>query len=214
MAEPTTADLAKLIQTLSASISDLQGQVVALQQERPAAAFFSGSRGSGHDNQHGDRPPHFQKLYFPKFDGKSDPLAFLNHCESYFHQQRIAAEEQVWMASYNLEANAQMWFIQVQQDKDTPSGHSFSELLNLRFGPTIRSNPLGELMACKRTGSVAEYKDRFEALFPRVGTLLEAQRVQAFMAGLLPPLSLDIELHNPQSLVVAMCIAQKLELRE
>jgi hypothetical protein len=52
-------------------------------------------------------------LDFPKFDGKSDPLAFLNRCESYFHQQRIATEEQVWMASYNLEGGAQMWYIQV-----------------------------------------------------------------------------------------------------
>jgi hypothetical protein len=214
MAEPTNAELAKLIQTLAASVSALQGQVAALQQERPAAASFSGSRGSGNGEQHGDRPPRFQKLDFPKFDGKSDPLAFLNRCESYFHQQRIVAEEQVWMASYNLEGGAQMWFIQVQQDEGTPSWRRFSELLNLRFGPPIRSNPLGELMACKRTGTVAEYQDRFEALLPRAGTLSEPQRVQAFTAGLQPPLSIDVELHNPQSLVIAMSLARKLELRE
>ena len=69
-------------------------------------------------------------------------------------------------------------------------------------------------MACKRTSSVAEYQKRFEALLPRVGTLTEAQRVQAFMAGLQPPLSLDVEVHNPQSLVIAMSLARKLELRE
>ena len=61
------------------------------------------------------------------------------------------------MASYNLEDGAQMWFLQVQQDEGTPSWHRFSKLLNLRFGPPIHSNPLGELMACKRTCSVAEY---------------------------------------------------------
>jgi len=44
MAEPTTTDLAKLIETLSASISNLQGQVAALQQKRPPAGTFSGSR--------------------------------------------------------------------------------------------------------------------------------------------------------------------------
>ena len=88
------------------------------------------------------------------------------------------------MASYNLEDGAQMWFIQVQQDEGTPSWCRFSELLNLRFGPPIRSNPLGELMACKRTSSVAEYQNRFEALLPHASTLMEAQRVQAFMVGL------------------------------
>jgi hypothetical protein len=51
------------------------------------------------------------------------------------------------MALYNLEGGAQTWFIQVQQDEGTPSWHRFTELLNLRFGPQIRSNPLGELMA-------------------------------------------------------------------
>ena len=96
---------------------------------------------------------------------------------SAFHQQRIAAEEQVWMASYNLEAGAQMWYLQVQQDEGTPSWRRFSELLNLRFGPSIRSNPLGELMAYKRIGSVSEYQDRFEALLHHVGALTEAQRV-------------------------------------
>ena len=116
---------------------------------------------------------------------------------SYFHQLRIAAEEQVWMVSYNLEAGAQMWYLQVQQDEGTPSWRRFSELLNLRFGPPIQSNPLGELMACKRIGSVSEYQDRFEALLHHVGTLMEAQRVQAFTAGLRPPLILDVEIHNP-----------------
>ena len=111
MFKPTTTDLAKLIQTLMAFVSAFQGQVAALQQERPAIASFSVSKGSGKGEQHDDRPPRFQKLDFPKFDGKSDPLAFLNRCDSYFHQQRIAAEEQVWMASYNLEGGAQMWFI-------------------------------------------------------------------------------------------------------
>jgi hypothetical protein len=37
---------------------------------------------------------------FPKYDGKPDPLAFINQCE-----------EKAWMAPYNLEDIAQMWFI-------------------------------------------------------------------------------------------------------
>lgn len=118
------------------------------------------------------------------------------------------------MASYNLEGGGQMWYIQVQNEEGMASWRRFSELLNLRFGPPIRSNPLDELMACKWTGTVAEYQDRFEALLPRVSALTEAQKVQAFTAGLQPLLSLDVEMHNPQSLVIAMSMARKLELRE
>jgi hypothetical protein len=51
-------------------------------------------------------------------------------------------------------------------------------------------------------------------LLPRAGHLSETQKVQIFTAGLQPPLSLDVEIHNPQSLVVAMSLARKLELRD
>ena len=79
---------------------------------------------------------------FPRYDGKSDPLIFLNRCESYFHQQRIMEEEKVWMASYNLEDGAQMWYIQVQTDEGTPSWRRFKELINLRGGPRLSSSSL------------------------------------------------------------------------
>ncbi|SPT20639.1 unnamed protein product [Triticum aestivum] len=118
------------------------------------------------------------------------------------------------MASYNLEGSAQLWYMQVQRDEGTPPWRRFSELLNLRFGPPLLTNPLGELMACKRTMSVVDFQERFEALLPRAGILSETQKVQIFTAGLQPPLSLDVEIHNPQSLAVAMSLARKLELRD
>ena len=59
----------------------------------------------GSGEHHNDRPPRFQKLDFSRYDGKTDPLGFINRCESYFHQQHIM-EEKVWMASYNLEGKA------------------------------------------------------------------------------------------------------------
>ena len=70
-------------------------------------------------------------------------------------------EEKVWMALYNLKDGAQLWYYQVQQDEGTPSWRRFTELLHLRFGPPLRSNPLGELAACHRTGTVEEYQDQF-----------------------------------------------------
>ena len=153
MAEPTTAYLAKMIKALTATVASLQSSVTALQKDKSSSSW--GADG-GHDGQHhNDRPPMFQKMDFPKFDGKSDPLAFINRCESFFHQQRIA-EEKVWMASYNLEGTAQLWYMQVQRDEGTPSWRRFTELLNLRFGPPLRANPLGELMACKRTASIVD----------------------------------------------------------
>jgi hypothetical protein len=88
MASPSNADLANLIAQLTTSLTTLQAEVGELRRER--GTILSGSRFT---ELQGERPPRFQKLDFPKFDGKSDPLAFLNRCESYFHQQRIATEE-------------------------------------------------------------------------------------------------------------------------
>lgn len=117
------------------------------------------------------------------------------------------------MASYNLEDGAQLWYMQIQREEGTPSWRRFSELLNTRYGPPLRSNPLGELAACKREGSVINYQNRFEALLPRAGTLSERQKVQLFTVGLQPPLSYDVEVLNPQTLAVAMSLARTLELR-
>ena len=83
-------------------------------------------------------------------------------------------EEKVWMASYNLEDGAQMWYIQVQADEGTPSWRKFKELLNLQFGPPLRAAPLFELADYRHTGTLVEYQDRFQALLPRAGHLDEA----------------------------------------
>lgn len=118
------------------------------------------------------------------------------------------------MASYNLEDGAQLWYIQFQRDEGTLTWRRFTEVLNTRFGPPLRSNPLGELVNCHRTTTVDDFQGRFEALLPRAGTLSECQKVWLFTNGLRPPLSMDVEIHNPQTLAVAMSLARKIELRD
>jgi hypothetical protein len=86
--------------------------------------------------------------------------------------------------------------------------------LNLRYGPPLRAAPLAELAECRRTGTVVEYQDLFQALLPRAGPLTEAQRVQLFTGGLQPPLSIDVRIQNPQSLAAAMSLARQFKLRE
>ena len=103
-----TAALQATLDSLVASIRTLQTSVEAnalaiqrLDSARPPPGGSSSSAHSRSGEHHQDRPPRFQKLDFLCYDGKSDPLIFINRCESYFHQQRIM-EEKVWMASYNL----------------------------------------------------------------------------------------------------------------
>jgi hypothetical protein len=90
----------------------------------------------GSGEHHNDRLPRFQKMNFPKFDGKSDLLVFINRCKSYFHLRRIN-EEKVWMAAYNLLDTAQLWYVQVERDERTPPWRRFTEFLHLRFSPPL-----------------------------------------------------------------------------
>jgi hypothetical protein len=90
----------------------------------------------------------------------------------------------------------------------------FKELLNLRFGPAVRSAPLFELSECRHIGTVEEYSNRFQTLLPRAGRLDQEQRVQLYTDGLLPPLSHQVRVHAPASLAEAMILARQLELVE
>jgi len=51
-------------------------------------------------------------------------------------------EEKVWMAARNLEDDARVWFLQVQQDEGTPVWRRFTKLLPLRFGSPPSCNLL------------------------------------------------------------------------
>jgi hypothetical protein len=206
----TIENLAKAVQALQAATEANAKAIQALSTDRSSSAGHRQPTGEHHN----ERPPRFQKMDFPRYDGKSDPLIFINDCESYFHQQRTMVEEKVWMASYNLEDVAQLWYMQLQEDEGTPRWGRFKDLLNLRFGPPLRAAPLFELAECRRSGTVEEYSNRFQALLPRTWRLDETQRVQLYTGGLLPPLSHAVRIHNPETLAAAMSLARQIELME
>ena len=87
------------------------------------------------------------------------------------------------------------------------------EYVNLRFGPPIRSNSLGELMNLRRSGSVEEYQRRFLALLCRCTDLTMQHQIDLFTAGLGQPLSSDVELQRPNNLQMAMSLARAYERR-
>jgi hypothetical protein len=122
MGDDTTIDeLPNLIRALTTKV--IQPKVDGFQKDHSSSG--SSGPGGGFGEHHNNRPPRFHKLDFPKFGGKSDPLTFINRCESFFHQQHIVEEEKVWMASFNLQDAAQLWYIQIQHEKGTPQRWRF-----------------------------------------------------------------------------------------
>ena len=186
----------------------------AAMKDKPASASKKVGDVRQPEGQRGHDPYlQHRKWDFPRFDGSVDPMLFINKCESYFRHHRTLGEERVRMASYHLDDVAQLWYSQLEEDDGAPSWGRFKDFLNERFGPPLRSAPLFELSECRRTGSV-EYSNRFQTLLPRAGRLDEAQRVQLFTGGLLPPLSHAVRIHNPTTLAAAMSLARQVELLE
>ena len=78
----------------------------------------------------------------------------------------------------------------------------------MRFGPSIRHNPLGELKELRQTETAEEYQRNFLAIFCRAEHLQPRQQVQLFTPGLEEPIRTDVELQNPASLQMAMALAR------
>lgn len=89
-----------------------------------------------------------------------------------------------------------------------------STFLHMRFRKPLRSNPLGELVACRRSGTIVDYQDRFLALLTHAGPLTESQQVQLFIVGLAQHISIDVQLQGPQSLEITVSLAHAYERRD
>lgn len=213
MSEPSITDVLESLKALTTKISAMEADLTAMKAKSTSPLDSIDSRRS-----EVWREPNFtfkhKRWDFPRFDGTTEPLLFLNKCEAYFRQYQTMSVECVAIAGYHLEALAQLWFTQLQEDEGAPPWGHFKDLVNLRFGPPLRLAPLFELFESKRTSTVEEYSNRFQALLPRTGRLDEKQCVELFTGGLLPPLSHTIQIHNPEMLGAAMSLARQVELLE
>jgi hypothetical protein len=94
---------------------------------------------------------HRPKLNFPRYDGETDPLPWLNRCKSYFRGTHTMLAEQVWLASLHMDEVAAEWYYALERHYGILPWAQFAKFVNLRFGPPIRSNPLNELKELHRT---------------------------------------------------------------
>lgn len=121
------------------------------------------------------------------------------------------ASDKVWLASYHLTGVAQQWYYQMEHD-GVLSWPRFADFVNMRFGPPIRSYPLGELTRLRRMGSVEAYQRQFLSLLCRTEPLSPLQQVQLFTVGLDNPLKTNVELQHTANLQTAMSLARAYEL--
>jgi hypothetical protein len=166
---------------------------------------------------------HRPKLKFPRYDGETDPLPWLNRCESYFKGMRTMAAEQVWLASLHLDGAAAEWYYSLEREYGMLPWTRFAQFVNPRFGlaqfvnlcfgPPIRFNPLGELKALQKIGMVEEYQRHILMLLCRCDGLSPDHQMNLFTAGLGEPLTSDVEMQRPNDLQVVISLAKAFERR-
>jgi hypothetical protein len=147
------------------------------------------------------------------YDGKEDPLGWLNRCEHFFRAQRTRDADKVWLASFHMTGPTQHWYFMLERDTGEVPWQSFKALCQQRFGPAVGINHLADLARLPFRGSVAEYQDAFLAKMAHAGYLSPEQQVRLFTGGLPDAIRVDVELQAPQDLQRAMALARAYEQR-
>ncbi|WVZ76818.1 LOW QUALITY PROTEIN: hypothetical protein U9M48_024749 [Paspalum notatum var. saurae] len=161
---------------------------------------------------HAPPTPHYHKLSFTTFDGREDPVGWLNRCKSFFRNQRALEADKVWLATYHLTGAAQQWYLMLERNEPGISWPRFKALCQQRFGPPLRSNTLGEVARLPFHSTVEDYQERFLALLYHAELVPPPhQQAQLFTAGLPGRLRVDVELCAPADLQQAMALARAYE---
>ena len=176
--------------------------------------FRAGSEDMTEGTNRGFLIPRYSKLEFPSYDGREDPLVWLRRCEQFFLSQRTPTEDRVGLAAFHLTGEAQLWYYQIEQEDPDINWEGFKFQCNIRFGPPLSNNPLGELSNLKQRGSVEEYQRQFQSLLARTTDLKPNQQVSLFTAGLVESLRIEVELHQPGNLGIAMNLARAFERKQ
>ena len=117
--------------------------------------------------------PRFHKLTFPTFDGKTDPLGWLNKCEQFFRGQHTRENTKVWLASFHLTEGAQQWYDMLERDAGGVHNipwPTFRSLCQQRFGPALGTNHLSDLARLPFPGTVDGFIDAFQQRLAHAGS--------------------------------------------
>jgi hypothetical protein len=173
------------------------------------------------DEPRDDFVPTTHELEFPKYDGASNPLPWLNRCEQYFRVRceqyfrvrRTPDHKRVAYATFHLLEDAQLWFHWLELNGGQPDWPHFVKMVNAHFGPPLMDSLIGELAQLRRTGTVDEYCNKFMSLSCRDTMRTEPQQIQLFITGLGNPLRTNVALMQLATLADAVVFTRAYEHR-
>ncbi|KAJ1377544.1 Retrotransposon gag domain [Sesbania bispinosa] len=173
------------------------------QGSRAVSSRVSEPRSKTRDSLRGSRPPRGdyrgRKLEIPIFSG-DDAYGWINRVERYFKVNDMDDCEKLGAVLVALEDRALNWYHWWEEQTPSPSWVQFKEAVIRRFQPELVQNPFGPLLSIKQTGTVMEYREKFEMIS---APLKNADRVMLkgiFLNGLREELQAELKLYNMESL--------------
>ncbi|GKV50520.1 hypothetical protein SLEP1_g57222 [Rubroshorea leprosula] len=149
------------------------------------------------------------KIEFPKFNGE-ELKDWLYKCNQYFRIDGTPDEHKAHLASINLEGKAMKWhqsFLEIKGEQVLSNWEEYVEGLKARFGEKAYEDPMSDLISLKQTGTVEEFQEQFDTLFPRTG-INEKQAVSFFLSGLRREIEISVRMFKPQTLYDAYALAR------
>lgn len=162
----------------------------ARNREKETTATAENSNGGGEDSRErtrrddqGKEERKIKRLELPVFNG-DDPIGWTFRTDRYFHVNRFEEEEKVEAAAVCMEGRALSWYQWEDSRAPIQTWELFKAALIERFRPSFQGSPQEALVGVKQTGTVTEFRERFEAQAAPLREVREDMLMGIFLNGL------------------------------
>ncbi|XP_044476613.1 uncharacterized protein LOC123204119 [Mangifera indica] len=159
------------------------------------------------------RDHYHRKLEMPLFSGV-DSWGWAAKVERYFQMNGMDERERLAAVMFCLEGEALSWFQFRELWRPFREWREVKEELLLRFGSTQHRTPYEQIILHRQTGTVAEYRSRFEQLVAMLPSAPAEWVRGAFTAGLKHRIQAELRLQAPADLFTLMQQAADIEERD
>lgn len=161
-----------------------------------------------HDTSHAD-PFHTRTLHldFPRFNGEY-PKVWCYRASQFFEYYVIFDQQHFTITTFHTEGRALVWFQELRSSNGLTTWNEFLKALQTRFGTGSYDDPMETLVKLKQTGSIEEFKSRFETLANRVHDLPDHLKLSCFLGGLKDEIRLPVRMFNPSRMIDAYSLAK------
>lgn len=144
----SVTQLKDLVLTLSAKIDKMSSKET---EETPVESTLDALRSAS--SSYGSVQTRYTKIDFPRFLGE-DPSGWIYKCKRFFEFNRIEEEQKVRLAVMHLDEKAIQWFQWFEKTQKTLDWKGFTYGIQMRFGPNVFEDAIGELTTLQQNSTV------------------------------------------------------------